>query len=158
MGFRGECFHPCHPCHPCHPWFLLRFIPYANGVPSFSPGLRGTSYPGSAAANIPTRNAVAAHSFSRRPRMDSATTSLRLFRIHPVHPREALQHRANPCMSGIVYGTGSESCQESRTAARAATRAAVMWVATANPCIRPQGRDAQPSMMAPTSVAPNSNS
>ena len=34
-----------------------------NGIPSQSPGLRGTSYPGSRPTNISNRNAVAAHPF-----------------------------------------------------------------------------------------------
>src|SRR5439155_1359746 len=37
-----------------------------NGIPSQSPGLRGTSYPGSSARNLPNRNAVATRAF--RPR------------------------------------------------------------------------------------------
>ena len=54
---------------------------------SLQPRVARHELPWVISANILNRNAVAANSFSRRPHLDTATTSLRLFRIRPVHPR-----------------------------------------------------------------------
>src|SRR5438477_7710425 len=57
-----------------------------NGIPPQSPGLRGTSYPGSSSVKPPNRNAVVANPFLTAG-MTSAATPLALFPFPNAHPR-----------------------------------------------------------------------
>ena len=75
-----------------------------NGIPSQSPGLRGTSYPGSPSAKIPNRNAVAAIPV-RPSRATFATTALRLNPFPHRDPRQPWAGGRNPV--GIGRGHGS---------------------------------------------------
>ena len=70
------------------PTFCIALAPSENpnGIPAQSPGLRGTSYPGSASAKNSQPQRGCGHSVLN-VRVILATTPLGLLRIHHVYPR-----------------------------------------------------------------------
>ena len=86
---------------------LNYMLPNPNGIFSFSPGLRGTSYPGSSQNEYPNPNGVASDS------ADRATTTPSGLETILLNTQGSLRKLGNPGLEDAIP-LGLETCATSR--------------------------------------------